>query len=216
MENQFAILLCENPCCFYFLASIRNNPSSYRYVSDLLCYCLFLLVVRGHYALFCSGYISGVWRKPKFVTMADDSVVDAILEESVPSSKHTGKTTDRQTPSTSTADGGDVAQLQITVNALAEQMAWFCDKLRRDVVDTPSDAESEGTVNVPPTNNDNVNDPDQAVTALLGLGTAATADAEGGATSGPLAEIEQFYETDTAAAGPEIDPQFARIVATFI
>ena len=40
-------------------------------------------------------------------------------------------------------------QLQSTVDALAEQMAWFMDKLRNDVDDTPSDAESTDTDELP-------------------------------------------------------------------
>ena len=43
----------------------------------------------------------------------------------------------------------DVAKLQSTVDALAEQMAWFVDKLRGDVDDTPSDAENTDTDGLP-------------------------------------------------------------------
>ena len=45
-----------------------------------------------------------------------------------------------------TGTSSDVAQLQSTVDALAEQIAWFMDKLCSDVDDTP---ESTDTAELP-------------------------------------------------------------------
>ena len=98
----------------------------------------------------------------------------------------------------------DVAQLQSTVDALAEHMAWFMDKLRGDVDDTPSDAENTYTAELPQAAG--VSDSD----GQAGQSAAAT---EPGADT--LTGIENFYaESDNVA--PDIDVQLAKIVCGFL
>ena len=48
-----------------------------------------------------------------------------------------------------TGTSSDVAQLQSTVDALTDQMAWFVEKLLGDVEGTPSDAENTDTDDLP-------------------------------------------------------------------
>ena len=98
----------------------------------------------------------------------------------------------------------DVAQLQSTFDALAEQMAWFVDKLRGDVDDTPSDAENTDTAELPQAAG--VSDSD----GQAGQSAAATdlgADTQTG--------IESFYAASDNV-GPDIDAQLAKIVSGFL
>ena len=98
----------------------------------------------------------------------------------------------------------DVAKLQSTVDALAEQMAWFVEKLRGDVDDTPSDAESTDTAGLPQAAG--VSDSD----GQAGQSAAAT---DPGADT--LTGIESFYAA-SANVGPDIDAQLAKIVSGFL
>ena len=98
----------------------------------------------------------------------------------------------------------DVAKLQSTVDALAEQMAWFVEKLRGDVDDTPSDAESTDTAGLPQAAG--VSDSD----GQAGQSAAAT---DPGADT--LTGIESFYAA-SANVGLDIDAQLAKIVSGFL
>ena len=95
----------------------------------------------------------------------------------------------------------DVAQLQSTVDALAEQMAWFMDNLRGDVDDTPSDAENTDTAELP-----------QAA-------GVSDSDGQAGAATDPGADTlmgsENFYAASDNV-GPDIDAQLAKIVSGFL
>ena len=98
----------------------------------------------------------------------------------------------------------DVAQLQSTFDALAEQMAWFVDKLRGDVDDTPSDTENTDTAELPQAAG--VSDSD----GQAGQSAAAT---DPGADT--MTGIESFYAA-SANVGPDIDAQLAKIVSGFL
>ena len=83
-------------------------------------------------------------------------------------------------------------------------MAWFVEKLRGDVDDTPSDAESTDTAGLPQAAG--VSDSD----GQAGQSAAAT---DPGADT--LTGIESFYAA-SANVGPDIDAQLAKIVSGFL
>ena len=98
----------------------------------------------------------------------------------------------------------DLLQLQSTVSVLAEQMAWFVDRLQEpeeiDAIETTADLplatgeEAQPLANLP-----------------SDTGTNPSVEP----TADPLSALEKFYGVaDTT--GPDIDPQLARIVESFI
>ena len=96
----------------------------------------------------------------------------------------------------------DLLQLQSTVSVLAEQMAWFVDRLQEpeeiDAIDT--------TVDLPLATGDEAQ-------PLADLPSDTNPSVE--QTADPLSALEKFYGVaDTT--GPDIDPQLARIMESFI
>ena len=127
--------------------------------------------------------------RPKKSVDATPTVVSASTEPITAGPSNTN-------PGTSS----DVAKLQSTVDALAEQMAWFVDKLRGDVDYTPSDAENTDTDGLP-----------QAA-------GVSDIDCQAGQTdpgADTLTGIESFYAA-SANVGPDIDAQLAKIVSGFL
>ena len=96
----------------------------------------------------------------------------------------------------------DVAQLQTTVEALPEQMAWFVDKLRGDVDDKPSDTENTDTAELP-----------QAAGVSDGQAGQSAAATDPGADT--LTGIESIYAASDNV-GPDINAQLAKIVSGFL
>ena len=112
-----------------------------------------------------------------------------------------GPSTTSATFSEPPASSQHVAKLQATVEALAGQMAWFLDKLRGEVADPPSDADTD-TEELPPTAGAR-DEPAQAVSVAADAGLDTLPSMSG------LDSIEQFYGT---AQLTDIDPQLAKIV----
>ena len=124
--------------------------------------------------------------------------VDATVVSASPEPFTTGPS--NVNPGTSS----DVAKLQSTVDALAEQMAWFVDKLRGDVNDTTSDAENTDTAEFP-----------QAAGVSDSDGQAGQSAAATDPGTDTLTAIEKFY-AGSDNVGPDIDAQLAKIVSGFI